>query len=84
MFIHFVLFFPLLLNVENGTIDLWTGELLSHRQEDKITKMVNVRYDLSADCPKWKQFVRKIMNYKGDLNKQATGNDQLTARWLKT
>jgi hypothetical protein len=49
----------------------------------KITKMVNVRYDLSADCPKWKQFVPEIMNYKDDLNKQATGNDQLTARWLK-
>jgi putative DNA primase/helicase len=33
----------------------------------KITKMVNVRYDLSADCPKWKQFVPEILDYKDDL-----------------
>jgi len=58
---------PWLLNVENGTIDLRTGELLPHRQEDMITKMVNVRYDKDAGCPKWKQFIREIMDYKGDL-----------------
>jgi putative DNA primase/helicase len=58
---------PWLLNVENGTIDLRTGELLPHRQEDKITKIANVRYDQNADCPQWKQFVREIMGYKGDL-----------------
>jgi len=58
---------PWLLNVENGTIDLKTGELLPHKQEDRITKMAKVRYDKNADCPKWKQFIREIMDYKGDL-----------------
>jgi len=58
---------PWLLNVENGTIDLRTGELLPHRQEDRITKVAHVQHDRNADCPKWKQFIREIMDYKGDL-----------------
>ena len=58
---------PWLLNVENGTVDLRTGELLPHRQEDKISKIAKVQYDINADCPKWKQFIREIMDYKGDL-----------------
>jgi putative DNA primase/helicase len=53
--------------MENDTIDWRTGELLPHRQEDKTTKIANVRYDRNADCPKWKQFIREIMDYKGDL-----------------
>jgi putative DNA primase/helicase len=58
---------PWLLNVENGTINLRTGELLPHRQEDMITKIAKVQYDRNADCPKWNQFIRELMGYKGDL-----------------
>jgi putative DNA primase/helicase len=58
---------PWLLNVENGTVDLKTGELLPHRQEDMITKIAKVKYDKDADCPKWKQFIREIMDFKPDL-----------------
>jgi putative DNA primase/helicase len=58
---------PWLLNVENGTVDLKTGELLPHRKEDMITKLARVRYDKEAGCPMWKQFVREIMDYKTDL-----------------
>ena len=58
---------PWLLNVENGTVNLRTGELLPHRQEDMITKIANVQYDKNTDCPKWKQFIREIMDYKADL-----------------
>jgi phage/plasmid-associated DNA primase len=36
---------PWLLNVENGTVDLQTGELLLHRKEDMITKLAKVRCD---------------------------------------
>jgi phage/plasmid-associated DNA primase len=32
-----------------------------------ITKIAKVRYDKDADCPMWKQFVRKLMDYKADL-----------------
>jgi len=58
---------PWLLNVENGTVDLKTGKLLPHRQEDMITKIAGVRHDSEADCPMWKQFIREIMGYKTEL-----------------
>jgi putative DNA primase/helicase len=58
---------PWLLNVENGTVDLRTGNLREQRAEDLITKIANVRFDPAAPCPVWKQFVREIMNYNADL-----------------
>jgi putative DNA primase/helicase len=58
---------PWLLNVKNGTIDVTTGEFREHRQEDMITKTANVDYDPQADCPLWKQFIREIMDFKGDV-----------------
>jgi putative DNA primase/helicase len=58
---------PWLLNVENGTVDLKTGELREHRQEDMITKIARVSYDQQADCPIWKKFLMEIMNYNADL-----------------
>jgi putative DNA primase/helicase len=58
---------PWLLNVENGTIDMSTGEFREHRQEDMITKLANVAYDPAADCPLWKSFIREIMDYNAEL-----------------
>jgi putative DNA primase/helicase len=58
---------PWLFNVENGTINLRTGELLEHRQADMITKIANVKYDKEADCPIWKNFLMEIMNYNAEL-----------------
>ena len=58
---------PWLLNVENGTVDLANGELLPHNPEGMITKIARVKYDKDADCPMWKQFIREIMDYKGEL-----------------
>ena len=52
---------------ENGVINLKTGELFPHRQEDMITKMARVRYEKDADCLMWKQFFREIMGYKPKL-----------------
>jgi len=56
-----------LFNVDNGTIDLRTGELLSHRKEDLITVMVPVIYDKTAICPKWLKF----------LDRATSGNKEL-------
>jgi putative DNA primase/helicase len=56
-----------LLNVKNGTIDMASGEFRQHSQEDMITKLAQVEYDTDADCPAWKQFIREIMNYNGDI-----------------
>jgi putative DNA primase/helicase len=58
---------PWLLNVENGTVDLKTGELREHRQEDMITKIACVTYGKNADCPIWKNFLMEIMNYNAEL-----------------
>jgi putative DNA primase/helicase len=52
---------PWLLNVQNGTIDIQTGEFREHRQEDMITKVAHVDYEPNTDCPAWKQFVRETV-----------------------
>ena len=58
---------PWLLNVQNGTINVLTGEFREHKQEEMITKIANAVYDPAADCPLWKQFIREIMNFKPEL-----------------
>jgi putative DNA primase/helicase len=42
-----------LLNVQNGTIDLRTGNLREHRRDDLITRLAPIRYLLGAKCPTW-------------------------------
>ena len=49
------------LNLENGTIDLTTGKLQPHRQEDLITKLCPAEFDEKADCPRWMKFLDRIM-----------------------
>jgi putative DNA primase/helicase len=52
---------PWLYTVSNGTVNLKTGELLSHNPEHLITKLAPVTYDSSAQCPKWLEFLSMIM-----------------------
>lgn len=49
------------LNVENGTLDLKTGELREHRREDLITKLAPVAYDPSTEAPVWEATLSRIM-----------------------
>jgi P4 family phage/plasmid primase-like protien len=56
-----------LLNCQNGTIDLRTGELLPHRKDDNITKIIPVKYDAGAQCPRWDLFLREIFSDDKDL-----------------
>lgn len=58
---------PWLLNVENGTLDLRTGELRNHQREDLITKIAPVVYDPNAACPRWEAFLDRIMAENADL-----------------
>lgn len=55
---------PWLLNVTNGTVDLRTGELLSHDRANLLTKIVNIEYNAQADCPRWDRFLAEI--FAGD------------------
>lgn len=50
---------PWLFNCNNGTINLKTGELQPHRQEDLITKLSPVAYDPDAKCPLYDKFVEE-------------------------
>ncbi len=52
---------PWLLNVENGVIDLWTGELRPQQRSDLITKLAPVVFDTNAQCPRWERFLTEIM-----------------------
>lgn len=58
---------PMLLNCRNGTIDLCSGALLKHERDNYITKMIPVDYDPAAVCPRWKEFLDRIMAGNADL-----------------
>jgi len=50
---------PWLFNVQNGTIDLRTGELRRHNRNDLITKMAPVSYDADATAPRFESFIHE-------------------------
>ena len=52
---------PWLFNVQNGTLDLRTGELRDHNPNDLITKIVGTSYDPEATCPRWLAFLDRIL-----------------------
>ena len=58
---------PWLLTCENGTIDLQTGEFLSHDREHMITQLAPVIYDPDAKCPLWIEFLNRIMDGNQNL-----------------
>lgn len=51
---------PYLLNVENGTLDLRTGELREHRRQDLITKVAGTYYDPEARAPQWEAHLARV------------------------
>jgi len=44
---------PLLLNCQNGMVDLRTGELRAHKRGDYCTRITAVPYDPNAQAPLW-------------------------------
>lgn len=50
------------LNVNNGTLDLQTGQLKPHDRRDLITKIAPVNYDPQATCPLWEKTVYEIFD----------------------
>ena len=52
---------PNLLGMQNGVIDLRTGEFREGRREDYITKFCGTYYDPEAKCPNWLKFLDRIM-----------------------
>jgi putative DNA primase/helicase len=58
---------PLLLNVENGTIDLRTGTLKPHDPADLITRLIPVPFDPDAQAPVWHAFLARVMGGDEEL-----------------
>jgi putative DNA primase/helicase len=52
---------PLLLNLENGTLDLEKFELRPHRKADNITKVSDVEYDPQATHLEFDKFIERIL-----------------------
>ncbi len=51
---------PMLLNCQNGTVDLRTGKLHQHRREDFLTKICNASYRPEAAATVFLQFLARI------------------------
>lgn len=58
---------PMLLNCENGTLDLATGKLQDFKRGDFLTKIAPVKYNPDAACPSFKSFLEQIMGGDQDL-----------------
>jgi putative DNA primase/helicase len=56
-----------ILNVENGMIDLRTGDLLPHDRDKLCSKLAKVKYDPKATCPRWNLFLQEVMDGQSDL-----------------
>lgn len=50
-----------LYNCKNGTYDFKTHEFRKHDKNDYITRISNVEYDESADCPRFKRYLQEVM-----------------------
>jgi putative DNA primase/helicase len=55
---------PELLNCQNGTLHLDTGEFYPARREDLLTQIANVNYDPTATCTKWQKFISEALDGK--------------------
>jgi putative DNA primase/helicase len=51
---------PMVMTVNNCTVDLRTGSPRPHRPADLITKLAPVTYDPNAECPRWTAFLDRI------------------------
>jgi putative DNA primase/helicase len=58
---------PRLLAVQNGTIDLTTGQLRESLASDYISRMCKTPYFPEQDCPQFKQFILDIANGSKEL-----------------
>jgi putative DNA primase/helicase len=51
---------PMLYGVQNGVLDLETGQLRTGRLSDNVTKVAPVTFDTTAQCRRFQQFVVEV------------------------
>ena len=56
-----------LLNFQNCTVDLRTGEKREHRKDDYITKIIDHNYDPQAKADKWQKFINQVMGNDAEM-----------------
>lgn len=57
---------PMAFNVDNGTLDLGTGELRPSDRADRLTHSAPVTFKPEAKCPRWEEFLNRIQNGNRD------------------
>tara|TARA_R110000803_G_scaffold38524_2_gene83350 strand:- start:4612 stop:6894 length:2283 start_codon:yes stop_codon:yes gene_type:complete len=50
-----------LLPVENGMVDLRTGELSKHEPSNYNDRVVHLKYDPEAECPLWEETILEVL-----------------------
>jgi putative DNA primase/helicase len=58
---------PFLLGVQNGIVDLRNGQLRTPRPQDRVTIYAGVKFDSTASCPKFEEFLREIFLRDADV-----------------
>jgi putative DNA primase/helicase len=51
-----------LLNLQNGTLNLQTGQLQPHQADDMLTRQAPVNYDPQAEAPAWVGFLNNVFH----------------------
>ncbi len=52
---------PMLINVQNGTLDLRTGKLRKHDRADLMTKLAGCAFDPDMPTPLWTAFLERML-----------------------
>lgn len=58
---------PDLLAVENGVVDLRTGELRPHDPELLLSRRLDIAYDQAAQAPRWEAFLAEVFPRSAEM-----------------
>ena len=56
---------PMIMNCQNGVLDLRTSTLMAHDPSLFCTNIAGANYNAEAECPKWNEFINKVLPGEG-------------------
>ena len=59
-----------LLNLKNGTLDIDVMKLLPHQKENHLSSMLELEYNINADCPQWSKLMYSLIQIQCIQNYQ--------------